>query len=701
MASNERKDTQRRIDAMKIEQQIQMNLAAILQKNLDGRTKEGKILKENTKSILEASDLEGKLLEIAKAKDEVINKVWDSNRGLAETMLKQLEEAEKLAKSEKKRRDLVAEIKSISEDFVKELAESVGISNELASALMKASKAAIVLAILKEVASFLLDSFRNAKKLSKELGINATNAATMEANIQLARLELIGLGYDADEVRQSMSDIVEATGMISVSPKALADVTKLSSLLGDSNAAVSLQRTLQNAGVDASALTDSVSEMANSLGMDAGPAMEYLASNQLELGGLTEQQILKRAQEGLMLKKMGADMRELNRLASESLDIETSLRNEMKLRMMTGKQINLNELRAAQASGDVVALGKAQANLVAQLGDDLHNNLQVQRMISDATGMSTEQLLNYDNASKENKKTQDELLAIKEKHGLADIDQAKQLQTSLAMDEARMATNKLYLGYATAAVVTLGVAYKLMKKFAFKGGDVKKGNPISNFIKSMGTKQVLMGAAAMLIVSASLMVTAKALNEFNTVEWESLGMAGLALLGLVGSVAALGAVMMSGVGAVAILAGAAALLTIAGSMVVLGEGIQLIGNNIGNLGNLIPMLSSLVLLSPGLLALSGSLTILSGSLLGLSVGLAAVSIFLPVLGALSNIGLIGGGGETQETDNGMGELLDEVRGLRRDIQTQPIMINVDGKVVSAISKVQSRQMSVNTTGYGR
>ena len=87
--------------------------------------------------------------------------------------------------------------------------------------------------------------------------------------------------------------------------------------------------------------------------------------------------------------------------------------------------------------------------------------------------------------------------------------------------------------------------------------------------------------------------------------------------------------------------------------------------------------------------------------MGLSVGLAAVSVFLPVLGALSNIGLIGGGGETQETDNGMGELLDEVKGLRRDIQTQPIMINVDGKVVSAISKVQSRQMSVNTTGYGR
>jgi hypothetical protein len=651
-------------------------------------------------SLKMQSDISGQLTTLIQERNTFIEEALKNNDDISDKALEILDTEIQLLEKKKEQVDLQNQLKDIGKDFVKDLANSVGISNELADALMKASKAAIVLVILKEVASFLLDSFNNARKFSKELGVSAMNAAGMEANIQLARLELIGLGYDADEVRQSMSDIVEATGMISVPPKTLADVTKLTSLLGDSNTAVSLQRTLKNAGVDAGALTDSVTEMANKLGMDAGPAMEYLASNQLELGGLTEQQILKRAEEGLMLKKMGADMKELNRLASESLDIETSLRNEMKLRMMTGKEINLNELRAAQASGDVVALGKAQANLVAQLGDDLHNNLQVQRMISDATGMSTEQLLNYDNASKENAKTQDELLAIKEKYGLADIDQAKTLQLQQASMKDMLTTSGMVVGGLVAMVGLMQVLSPLMKKM-LPGGDSKKGNPISNFIKSMGSKQVLMGAAAMLIISASLMVTAKALNEFNTVEWESLGMAGLALLGLVGSVAALGAVMMSGIGAVAILAGAAALLTIAGSMVVLGAGIQLIGNNIGSLENLVPMLSSLVLLSPGLLALSGSLTILSGSLLGLSVGLAAVSVFLPVLGALSNIGLIGGGGETQETDNGMGELLDEVKGLRRDIQTQPIMINVDGKVVSAISKVQSRQMSVNTTGYGR
>ena len=52
MATNERKDTQARVDAMKAENQLQANLSTILQKNLDGRTREGKILKKNTLVVL-------------------------------------------------------------------------------------------------------------------------------------------------------------------------------------------------------------------------------------------------------------------------------------------------------------------------------------------------------------------------------------------------------------------------------------------------------------------------------------------------------------------------------------------------------------------------------------------------------------------------------------------------------------------------
>jgi len=57
--------------------------------------------------------------------------------------------------------------------------------------------------------------------------------------------------------------------------------------------------------------------------------------------------------------------------------------------------------------------------------------------------------------------------------------------------------------------------------------------------------------------------------------------------------------------------------------------------------------------------------------------------------------------KTRNENQGMGSLINELKGLRKDIQAQPIMINVDGRTVSAITKVQKQQNSVRTTGYGR
>jgi len=108
-------------------------------------------------------------------------------------------------------------------------------------------------------------------------------------------------------------------------------------------------------------------------------------------------------------------------------------------------------------------------------------------------------------------------------------------------------------------------------------GGAAPGGGMSTFFEKLNPTKMLAGAAALLIVSGALFVTAKALQEFNTVQWPSLGKAALALGGLTVAVLAMGTLMSSGVGAVAILAGAAAFVIIASSLYVLGEAIQHIG----------------------------------------------------------------------------------------------------------------------------
>tara|TARA_R110000803_G_scaffold44631_2_gene94379 strand:- start:220 stop:2718 length:2499 start_codon:yes stop_codon:yes gene_type:complete len=100
--------------------------------------------------------------------------------------------------------------------------------------------------------------------------------------------------------------------------------------------------------------------------------------------------------------------------------------------------------------------------------------------------------------------------------------------------------------------------------------------------------------------------------------------------------------------------------------------------------------------------------------LGMLVGLAAVA---PALKGLGEFFGVGGSNSTESTQSsksskssspsetntessGTAELIKELKGLRQDIQLQPILVSVDGKVVSRISKVQ-RQQASQQSGNGR
>lgn len=88
-------------------------------------------------------------------------------------------------------------------------------------------------------------------------------------------------------------------------------------------------------------------------------------------------------------------------------------------------------------------------------------------------------------------------------------------------------------------------------------------------------KDVLAGALAIAAVGAALIPAAKAFQMFGDVTWKAVG-AGIVVLGaLVLAVMALGAIMSSGVGTIAILAGAAALAIIGLAMVPAAKAFQM------------------------------------------------------------------------------------------------------------------------------
>lgn len=108
-----------------------------------------------------------------------------------------------------------------------------------------------------------------------------------------------------------------------------------------------------------------------------------------------------------------------------------------------------------------------------------------------------------------------------------------------------------------------------------KAGAALGGLAIVALALGSASVQMIIGAAAIAILGASLIPTAIALKMFNDVDWSSLAKAGVALIGLSLAALAVGTIMMSGVGAVAILAGAAAFAILGASLLPLAFAMQI------------------------------------------------------------------------------------------------------------------------------
>ncbi len=206
--------------------------------------------------------------------------------------------------------------------------------------------------------------------------------------------------------------------------------------------------------------------------------------------------------------------------------------------------------------------------------------------------------------------------------------------------------------------------------------------------KSVGginATDLIKGAAALLIMAAALFVVAKALQEFNTVEPESLLKAGAALVGLGSAMFVLGTIFSNPILAEGLAVATVGILGFGAALALAGVGAKLFGQGFSlvsaSLPSIVEQLSALsqVNFLP-IFGLAAALTTLGASLaLVATTGLAALPVLAGIGLAAGAVGMLFGSGEGGESKNDA--LLTEIQGLRADIQTQPIIVQLDGRQV--------------------
>ena len=161
---------------------------------------------------------------------------------------------------------------------------------------------------------------------------------------------------------------------------------------------------------------------------------------------------------------------------------------------------------------------------------------------------------------------------------------------------------------------------------------------LTESIQKIKPTQILAGAAALVLVAGAVFIFAKAAQEFATVSWEDMAKAGVGLLGLVAALAAVGAIMMSGVGALAILAGAAAIVIMAGGLFILGKALQEVGEGMQMMEPALSLVASIGDKAMGLMTVGASL-------MGIAAGLREIaSAGTGAIPVLDKINALAGGG---------------------------------------------------------
>lgn len=396
-------------------------------------------------------------------------------------------------------------------------------------------------------------------------------------------------------------------------------------------------------------------------------------------------------------RQLGTDLQTVTGIADNLLDFETSMTKELELGAMLGRNINLNKARQLAYDGDILQATEEVLRQVGGIAEFNRMDYFQKRATADLLGVSVSELKKMADNQK-NLGTSGSVITEQFSKWGASLNLITNKYLGHGIEalggwitaSAQVGANFDRLGFPISNVIK-GTGQILKNLWSMTGGSmIKKIGSLGTSLSGLGGSQagktgmlgkikekifkgvggsktptiptntkiggkgsitdslgkinmtkVLKGAAALVIVAGAVFIFGKAVQEFMKVSWQAVGMAVVSMLALVGAVALLGAIMSSGVGAVAILAGAAAMIVVAASVYILGKAIQEMAIGFSAMETIGSTISGLVSMIGGISSLTASFIGLAGSLALLgTAGLIALPALMGLSIASEGLGFI-------------------------------------------------------------
>lgn len=386
-----------------------------------------------------------------------------------------------------------------------------------------------IVALFKSILGFALKADEQTTELAKSLGISKDQARGLYQNFSDYAASANDSFVTTTKLLEAQSQLSEQLGIsVKYSGKQAEDFSRLTKLMGlSAEQAGKLAKLSIVNGTSIEATTKSIirgsaaSQRSNRIAIDQRTILKDVAN--LSEGILIKFQGNPEALGAAVVqaKKLGLTLDQVDKVGESLLNWESSIENELKAELITGKQINLEKARYAALTGDQATLMAELSNQVGTLNDYQNMNVIAQKSLAEAFGMSRDEmskmLLDQEKANKlgdASKLTLDaQLEALKAQGEPLDSALYKQIQQQSIQEKFNNAVEKMQDLIGNLVAGPLG---QLIDGFA----DLAKhsGVIVSAMITlaSISLTKTLMGLATMAteleLAAASAIATASAVT---------------------------------------------------------------------------------------------------------------------------------------------------------------------------------------------
>jgi len=231
------------------------------------------------------------------------------------------------------------------------------------------------------------------------LGIQTSEARKFQLELKGSEMAFNAMGLDGSKLKTTMGDIGKEFG--SLENMTVANARNIERFAQNSGVAGSeivkfnkVMMDLTGSSFDvATNMAKTAADMARSANVSTAKVLGDIAGSAERFAEFSMDGANGLAQAAVEAAKVGANLESILGAADKLLDFETSISNQFKAQVLSGKQINTERARQLALDGDIAGLTAEIQSIVGQVGDIQTLNVIQRKSVADAIGISVADLL--------------------------------------------------------------------------------------------------------------------------------------------------------------------------------------------------------------------------------------------------------------------------------------------------------------------